>query len=91
MMLKGTHRPKNVANCPQILELLYERGMDGDPRKRPSMQLITDLMKQLDRLINKEPIKPICDSLPELNVQRDKANYNSLSPNSNSLQNSDSM
>lgn len=33
--------------------------MDGDPVKRPSMQLIYDLMKKLDSLINTTPVKPI--------------------------------
>ena len=58
-VVNGTWRPKNLANCPQILQLLFERGMDGDPKKRPTIQFIAELLKHLDQLINKEPIKAI--------------------------------
>jgi hypothetical protein len=48
-----------VASCPQVIELLIERGMDGDPNRRPSMQLIFNIMKQLDAIVNTTPIKPV--------------------------------
>ena len=58
-VVNGTWRPKKFANCPPILELFFERGMDGDPKKRPTIQFIVKLLRNFDKLINKEPIKPI--------------------------------
>lgn len=58
-VFRGTIRPKNISNCPQILEKLFEQGMNGEPTKRPTMSFVFEIMKFFDALINKEPIKPI--------------------------------
>lgn len=52
-------RPKPIAECPKILQLLYERGMDGEPSKRPSMNFILKVMQKMNEVVNKEPIKPL--------------------------------
>lgn len=52
-------RPKHLSNCPKIFQLLFERGMDGKPSKRPSMSLIFKLMQKMNDLVNKTPVKPI--------------------------------
>ncbi len=57
----GKFRPKKIKNCPAIIDLLLERGLDGEPSKRPSMQMILNIMEKLDVLINKTPIKPLID------------------------------
>jgi hypothetical protein len=31
----GKFRPKRIKNCPVVLDLLLERGLDGDRKKRP--------------------------------------------------------
>ena len=60
-MSQGTIRPKKVSNCPEILEKLFEQGMNGTPSRRPTMSFIFEIMKYFDTLINKEPIKPIVE------------------------------
>jgi hypothetical protein len=61
-VVRGTIRPKAVSKIPKLLDLLLEQGINSDPRKRPTMQFIFNLMTYLDRLINKEPIKPIVET-----------------------------
>ncbi|CAF1030892.1 unnamed protein product [Brachionus calyciflorus] len=58
----NTIRPKPIKNCPRIFKLILERGMDNDPNKRPSMQLIFDIMKYLDNSFNKTPVKPLIEN-----------------------------
>jgi hypothetical protein len=57
--IKDPLRPKEISNCPKIFKLLIERSLDGDPDRRPSMHFIYEVMKSLDSLLNKEPIKPL--------------------------------
>jgi mitogen-activated protein kinase kinase kinase 7 len=57
----GKFRPKRIKNCPIVLDLLLERGLDGDPKKRPSMQMILNIMEKLNTQINKTPVRPLID------------------------------
>ena len=50
-----------MSNCPKILQVLFEQGMDGTPSKRPEMSFVFEIMTYFDALINKEPIKPIVE------------------------------
>jgi mitogen-activated protein kinase kinase kinase 7 len=78
-------RPIGIANCPPILKLLLKVGMDGEPKKRPSMQLILNLMKKIDQLINKEPIKPICEIKQEFESKIERSISTSVSMTSSQL------
>ncbi len=62
IIIKEPLRPRPIASCPKVLRLLFERGMDGIPNKRPTMQFIYNLMEILNRVVNKEPIKPLCQN-----------------------------
>lgn len=42
--------------------------MDGKPNRRPSMELIYEIMKKLDSLVNKSPIEPIVQYTEEINT-----------------------
>jgi hypothetical protein len=67
-VIKGTCRPKPISKCPPIIEMLLKNGMDSDSSKRPSMQAISNLMENLDALINKTPIQPIVKSQQAPNI-----------------------
>lgn len=82
LILKVTNdnlRPKPIKNCPNILKLFLERGMDADTKKRPSMQLIFNIMSYLDSLINTVPIEPLECNL-RLSGSTDSKSDNSSNP-----------
>ena len=54
-------RPKTISLCPRILELLFKQGMEGDPRKRPNIRLVYEIMSYMNSQINRQPIKPIVE------------------------------
>jgi serine/threonine protein kinase len=55
---KGELRPKRLADWPRVLECLFERGIDADGKRRPSMQIILDIMVKLDSVINDTMSQP---------------------------------
>jgi hypothetical protein len=76
-VIRGTCRPKPISKCPRLIEMLLTNGMDSVSSKRPSMQVISNLMERLDTLINKTPIQPIVKSQQTLNIPTPEANTNS--------------
>lgn len=69
---KGTIRPKTISNYPRILRLICECGMDRNPKKRPSMELIFNIMRFLDSKIN---IKPIESIVPAIEIDSLHGNF----------------
>ena len=60
MVASRNMRPQKIANCPRLFQLFFESCWSGDPKKRPSMDFIYQMMSKLDAVVNKEqPIKPI--------------------------------
>ena len=49
----------NMEKCPKILDLLLKCGMQTDPKKRPHMKLIFNLLQKLNSVINRWPIGPL--------------------------------
>ena len=59
MVASRNLRPQKIANCPKLFQLFFESCWSAEPKKRPSMELIFDMMTKIDSVVNKEPIKPI--------------------------------
>lgn len=59
MVASRNMRPQKIANCPRLFQLFFESCWSADPRKRPSMEFIYQMMSKLDTAVNKEAIKPI--------------------------------
>ncbi|RNA43839.1 hypothetical protein BpHYR1_026095 [Brachionus plicatilis] len=62
-------RPCPIQKCPRVLKLILDRGMDGDPKKRPSMQKIFDIMLYLNKLFNTEELEPLGEHSETLNLK----------------------
>lgn len=59
-------RPCPIQNCPRIFKLLLERGMDAEPKKRPSMQTIYNIMFYLNSIFNVNDLEPLIEnSIPD--------------------------
>jgi len=58
---QGTVRLKDISNCPKVLDLIWQKGIQKKPELRPSMKFIFKVMQTLNSHINKAPLEPIVD------------------------------
>jgi hypothetical protein len=58
---QGTVRLKDISNCPKILDLIWQKGIQKKPELRPSMKTIFKVMQTLNSHINKAPLEPIVE------------------------------
>ncbi len=79
-------RPKNLVDCPKLIQLLLERGLDSDKSKRPSMQFIYSCMQSLDRIVNEEPLKTLIKPKEDLNQELLRIPSDAYSSNKSSTQ-----
>lgn len=66
-------RPCPIKNCPRIFKLLLERGMDAEPKKRPSMQTIYNVMAYLNSLFNINELEPLIQNTNDTDFKEIKS------------------
>jgi hypothetical protein len=70
----GRIRPKRLSTWPRLLECLFERCIDADDKKRPSMRAILEIMHKLNTLVNGDAeIEPLVTPKVEEEEEEEEA------------------